>query len=302
MRFLDQYDVLAVAARVLRCDSADAVRRTDLDAVDRVLADVRRAGGLADAAAVLLSGLIRARAFEGANRVVTVAVVLQFVAVNQADLRLEPVEDWDDLLDRLRADQVTTAEVAEFVGARLMPERVTAEDLEDHLRAELGLEEAIAALGGGELWRGGGMFDRFTDRARQVVVRAQEQARGLQHNFIGTEHLLLGLLEEGHGRAAKVLAELGVTEIRARELVVEIIGRGAQPPTSTTVPFTPRAKSVLDHAYREARELGDHSLDTEHLLLGLLRDGEGVAAQVLTKLGADSDEVRARVVGRRGRR
>ncbi|TDD15025.1 hypothetical protein E1218_32180 [Kribbella turkmenica] len=302
MRFLDPYDVLAVAARVLRCDSADAVRRTDLDAVDRVLADLRRTDTLAEAAAVLLSGLIRARAFDGANRVVTVAVVLQFVAVNRADLRLEPVDEWDDLLDRLRAGQVTPAEVAGFVGARLMPERVTAEDLQEHLRTELRLEDEIAARGGGELWRGGGMFDKFTDGARQVVVLAQEQARILQHNFIGTEHLLLGLLEEGQGRAGKVLHGLGVTGPAVRELVVEIIGRGAQGPSGTTVPFTPRAKSVLDHAYREARELGDDSLDTEHLLLGLLRDGEGVASQILTRLGAEREEIRAKVVGWRGRR
>ncbi|MFG1814041.1 Clp protease N-terminal domain-containing protein [Kribbella sp. NPDC049174] len=315
MQFLDQYDVLAVAARVLRCESGDAVRRTDLDAVDQVLADVRRTNGLAEAAAVLLSGLIRARAFQGANRVVTVAVVLQFVAVNQADLRLEPVEDWDELLDRLTAAVVTPVEVADFIRARLTPQRVTAEDLQEHLRIELLLEGEVAnlrashALGGEELWRGEEMFEKFSDRARRVVVLAQVEAHQLQHNFIGTEHLLLGLIEEGQGVAAKVLSGMpaegwrpggmGVTAPAVRDLVVEMIGRGAHQ-TSGTVPFTPRAKSTLEHAYQEARTLGDDVLDTEHLLLGLLRDGEGVAAQILMKLGADLDEIRAKVNDWRG--
>ncbi|TCO28302.1 ClpA/ClpB-like protein [Kribbella steppae] len=315
MQFLDAYDVLAVAARVLRCSSDDAVRRTNLDAVDQVLADVRRTSGLVEAAAVLLSGLIRARPFEGANRVVTVAVVLQFVAVNQADLRLEPVEEWDELLDRLTADSATPVEVADFIRARLSPDRVTAEDLQEHLRVELLLEDEVANLrasqapGGEELWRGEGMFEKFSDRARRVVVLAQVEARQLQHNFIGTEHLLLGLIEEGQGLAAKVLsgdpatgwrpAGLGITAPAVRDLVVEIIGRGAHP-TSSTVPFTPRAKSILEHAYQEARDLGDDVLDTEHLLLGLLRDGEGVAAQILMKLGADLDEVRRKVTEWRG--
>jgi hypothetical protein len=309
MQFLDQYDVLAVAARVLRCSSEAAVGRTNLDAVDQVLADVRRTDGLAEAAATLLSGLIRARAFDGANRVVTVAVVLQFVSVNQADLRLEPVGEWDELLDRLAADEVAPAEIVGFLRARLEPERVTAEDLQQRLGVELRLEDEIAALARAELWRGAGMFEKFSDRARRVVVLAQDEARGLQHNFIGTEHLLLGLIEEGHGTAAKVLGAApippqrrsgpGITGPAVRDLVVEIIGRGAHP-TSGTVPFTPRAKSTLEHAYAEARDLGDDLLDTEHLLLGLLRDGEGVAAQVLTKLGADLDEVRRKMYAWRG--
>jgi hypothetical protein len=300
MQFLDQYDVLAVAARVLRCSSEVAVRRTNLDMVDRVLADVRRTNGLAEAAAVLLSGLMRGRAFHGANRVVTVAVVLQFVAVNHADLRLEPVEEWDEVLDRLAADGLTPAEVADFLHARLMPERVTAEELQEHLKVELLLEDENLRLGGSFsadefTWRGAGMFERFSDRARRVVVLAQEEARKLNHTYIGTEHLLLGVIEEEHGRGAKILAGMGVSAPAVRDLVVEIIGRGAGHSTSGTIPFTPRAKSTLEHAYHEARRLGVDYLDTEHLLLGLLRDGEGVAAQILMKLGGDLDDVRRKV-------
>jgi hypothetical protein len=297
MRYLDQYDVLAVAARVLHCESEDAVRRTDLDAVDRVLTDVRRTSGLAEAAAVLLSGLIRQRAFHGANRVVTVAVVLQFVAVNHADLRLEPVEDWDDLLDRVAADEVPTTEIIAFLRDRLTPERITADDLREHLRAELLIEDVdLRAYVDELLWKGAGMFERFGETARRAVVLAQEEARQLGHDFIGTEHLLLGVIHEGEGGGAKVLAGMGVSGPAVRELVVEIIGRGAGRGSSGTIPFTPRAKSTLEHAYDEARRRGVEHLESEHLLLGLLRDGEGVAAQILTKLGGDLDDVRRKVL------
>jgi hypothetical protein len=309
MQFLDQYDVLAVAARVWHCPAAAAIGRTNLDTVDQVLADVRRSDGLAEAAGVMLAGLIRTRPFDGANRVVTVAVVLQFVALNQADLRLEPVGEWDELLHLVTADAVTPAEITSFVRAHLEPEWGTDEDLRQRLDVDLRLEDELTVLARDALWRGEGMFEKFTDRARKVVVLAQEEARNLQHNFIGTEHLLLGLIEEGHGMAAKVLGGApippqrrtgpGITGPAVRDLVVEIIGRGAHP-ASGTVPFTPRAKSTLEHAYAEARDLGDDLLDTEHLLLGLLRDGEGVAAQVLTKLGADLEEVRRKVLDRRG--
>jgi hypothetical protein len=305
MRFLDQYDVLAIAARVLRCSSEDAVRRTDLDAVDRVLADVRRISGLAEAAAVLLIGLVRARAFDGANRVVTMAVVLQFTALNQSDLRLKPVEEVDELLDRIAADEVSLAAVADFVRERLTPERLTAEDLQEQLRMDLLLEDEVKNLvfsaEDGLLWRGPGMFERFTDRARRAVVLAQEEARMLDHNFIGTEHVLLGIIHEGEGLGAKILAGLGVSAPAVRDLVVEIIGRGTGS-GGGTIPFTPRAKSTLEHAYQEARRHGADHLGTEHLLLGLLRDGEGVAAQILMKLGNELDDVRREVHQRIDRR
>ncbi|MEV0285120.1 MULTISPECIES: Clp protease N-terminal domain-containing protein [unclassified Kribbella] len=306
MRFLDQYDVLAIAARVLRCSSDDAVRRTNLDAVDEVLSDVRRTGGLAEAAGVLLAGLVRARAFEGANRVVTVAVVLQFCSLNRSELRLEPVEEVDELLDRIAADGVSADEVADFLRERLKPEHVTAEDLQEHLRIDLLLEDEVKDLASAvedELSRrGGGMFELFTDSARRAVVLAQEEARMLSHTFIGTEHLLLGIIHEGQGGGGKVLADLGVTAPAVRDLVVEIIGRGTGRGTAGTIPFTPRAKSTLEHAYQEAakpgrkqaraRRLGSEILGTEHLLLGLLRDGEGVATQILLKLGHELDDVR----------
>ncbi len=130
------------------------------------------------------------------------------------------------------------------------------------------------------------MFERFTDRARRVVVLAQEEARLLNHSYIGTEHILLGLLNEGEGIAARALESMGINLASVREQVVEIIGQGQQAPTGH-IPFTPRAKKVLELSLREALQLGHNYIGTEHILLGLIREGEGVAAQVLQKLGAE---------------
>ena len=139
------------------------------------------------------------------------------------------------------------------------------------------------------------VFERFTDRARRVVVLAQEEARLLNHNYIGTEHILLGLIHEGEGVAAKVLESLGISLEAVRGQVEEIIGQGGSSP-SGHIPFTPRAKKVLELSLREALQLGHNYIGTEHILLGLIREGEGVAAQVLVKLGADLSRVRQQVI------
>ena len=139
------------------------------------------------------------------------------------------------------------------------------------------------------------MFERFTDRARRVVVLAQEEARMLNHNYIGTEHILLGLIHEGEGVASKALEQLGISLENVREQVQEIIGQGQQAPTGH-IPFTPRAKKVLELSLREALQLGHNYIGTEHILLGLIREGEGVAAQVLVKLGAELARVRQTVI------
>ena len=139
------------------------------------------------------------------------------------------------------------------------------------------------------------MFERFTDRARRVVVLAQEEAKMLNHNYIGTEHILLGLIHEGEGVAAKALESLSISLESVREQVQEIIGQGQQQPTGH-IPFTPRAKKVLELSLREALQLGHNYIGTEHILLGLIREGEGVAAQVLVKLGADLNRVRQQVI------
>src|SRR5690606_30976917 len=139
------------------------------------------------------------------------------------------------------------------------------------------------------------MFERFTDRARRVVVLAQEEAKMLNHNYIGTEHILLGLIHEGEGVAAKALESLNISLDAVREQVQDIIGHGQQQPTGH-VPFTPRAKKALELSLREALQLGHNYIGTEHILLGLIREGEGVAAQVLVKLGADLNRVRQQVI------
>ena len=139
------------------------------------------------------------------------------------------------------------------------------------------------------------MFERFTKRARRVVVLAQEEARMLDHNYIGTEHLLLGLIQEGEGVAAGALESLGISLQVVRQQVEEIIGRGQEAP-SGHIPFTPRAKKVLELSLREAKQLGHDYIGTEHILLGLIREGSGVAAQVLVKLGADLNRVRQQVI------
>ena len=139
------------------------------------------------------------------------------------------------------------------------------------------------------------VFERFTDRARRVVVLAQEEARLLNHNYMGTEHILLGLIHEGEGVAAKALESLGISLEAVRSQVEEIIGQGGSSP-SGHIPFTPRAKKVLELSLREALQLGHNYIGTEHILLGLIREGEGVAAQVLVKLGADLSRVRQQVI------
>jgi len=139
------------------------------------------------------------------------------------------------------------------------------------------------------------MFERFTDRARRVVVLAQEEARMLNHNYIGTEHILLGLIHEGEGVAAQALEAMGISLDDVRVQVEQIIGQGEAAP-SGHIPFTPRAKKVLELSLREALQLGHNYIGTEHVLLGILREGEGVAAQVLVKLGADLARVRQQVI------
>ena len=140
------------------------------------------------------------------------------------------------------------------------------------------------------------MFERFTDRARRVLVLAQDEARALEHDFLGTEHILLGMLAEGEGVASKALTELGFELDAVRERVLGVIPRGAPGTASGAPPFTPRAKKVLELSLREALELTHNYIGTEHLLLGLIREGEGVAAQVLTAAGVEAVAVRSKVL------
>jgi ATP-dependent Clp protease ATP-binding subunit ClpC len=139
------------------------------------------------------------------------------------------------------------------------------------------------------------MFERFTDRARRVVVQAQEEARTLAHHHISPEHVLLGLIHEGHGVAAKALESLGISGETVRQRVEEAIGRGEKAP-SGHIPFTPQAKKLLERSLQESHALGHNYIGTEHILLGLMHQADSVAAQVLTGLGADLDRTREQVI------
>jgi ATP-dependent Clp protease ATP-binding subunit ClpC len=140
------------------------------------------------------------------------------------------------------------------------------------------------------------VFEGFTERARQVVVYAQEEGRGLRHDYIGTEHILLGLLRQEEGLAARVLEHLGFTVERVREQVVRIVGPGEQELTSGQIPFTPRAKRVLEMSLREALSLGQNIINTEHILLGLVRENDGVASRILLDLDVEPERIRNEVI------
>jgi ATP-dependent Clp protease ATP-binding subunit ClpC len=140
------------------------------------------------------------------------------------------------------------------------------------------------------------MFERFTDKARRVIVLAQNEARSLDHDYIGTEHILLALIEQGNGVGPKALEAMQISVDTVREKVEEITGRGQVPTRQGHIPFTPAAKKVLELSLREALQLGHHYIGTEHILLGLLREGEGVAGRVLVSLGADLDRTRQLVI------
>jgi hypothetical protein len=268
-------DLVVVAADVLGLDTTTVLDVLDLDAAERALADPEPPGtDLAVRAAVLLHGLLDQRPLPRGNRRVALIATAQFLAVNGRLLDLEPAEETVRVL-RAVPD---VPRLAAWIRDRTCP--VEPEGKPMSLRSR-GKKE--------------GPISRLDKRARRVVVLAQEEARLHRHNYIGTEHLLLGLLHEGHGVAARALRASDVELEDVRDVVQKIIGcGGAEPPGH--IPFTPRAKRVLELARREAEDLDQPAVATEHLLLGLLREGGGVAAQVLTQLGLRLDGLRRLVL------
>ena len=274
MELLEVDQVLAVAREILGCDALGAVVRTDLPALELAIAEHRTAaetGELATAAAGLLRGLVRRRPFRGPNRTIAVAAVLQLLALNHCDLELEPVDEIDALLDKISADGPGLGAIADQLSLRLVP-----------------LPPAVDE--GGQQ-----MFERFSRVARQAVVLAQEEARELGHAQIGTEHVLLALLRVDDGIAASVLTGLGATLDDTRDQVLRLTGRGDGAPRGH-IPFSPRAKKVLELSLREALQLGHNYIGSEHVLLGLLREGKGVAARVLVAMGLTLETVRRAVL------
>jgi prophage maintenance system killer protein len=281
MIVLGYADLLAVAARVLACRPTILVDRTDLESVGLTLEEVRAAAGsdgVAVAAGTLLHGLVRRRPFPRANRRIAVAATLQMLALNDWDLDLDLAVELNRLLDDAARGAVSAPRLADLLRTMLRP----LAPREAASETEAASEEAT-------------VFEKFSDHARHTLVLAQDEARLLNHTHVGTEHVLLGLVLQRAGHAGRVLDDLGVTVDAAREQIRELVGQGVRQP-SGHVPFTPRAKRVLELAACEAPQLGHDYIDTEHILLGIIREGKGIGAQVLVKLGLDLNDVRQRVI------
>jgi prophage maintenance system killer protein len=285
MSRLEVADLVVIAARTLDLEPAAALDLLDVEAAEAALANARRwcdRDPLQAGAAALLVGLVHHRPLARGNQQVALLATLQFLALHGWDLNLDPPAAARELIDGLAAGTVGPPQVETWVAARLRPYAK-----EDGMLQRLTRRRRTCM----DVPTSEGPFEWFTERARQTVNLAQEEARGLGHTYLGTEHLLLGLLAEGQGLAWRVLDGLGITAATVRGQIEAIIGRGPDTPVGP-IPFTPRSKRVLELARREAKGLGHNYVGTEHLLLGLVREGEGVAAQALARLGAD----RARVV------
>jgi prophage maintenance system killer protein len=296
---LELADLVVIAGRTLGLDTGQVLDLLDPEAAEHALAMVRAGGGPGDPAgltATLLHALVREQPLRHGNQQVALAAMLQFLALNGWDLDPDPPEAIAGVVADLAAGARNVRQVADWLAPRLRPgDRVGASVREEQIRrgsARLLAERLKRATMRAQPT---GRLRRFTDRARRAVRLAQEEALLLRHGQVGTEHLVLGLLYEGEGVAARALESLGISLDEVRTRVEEIIGRGQDPPAGP-IPFTPQAKKVLELSLREALALGHHYVGTEHLLLGLLGEGESMAAQVLARLGADHARVRERVL------
>jgi len=291
---LELADLVVIAGRTLGLDTGQVLDLLDPAAAELALAQVRPdrdPDDLAGQAAVLLAALVRGRPLRRGNQRVALAATLQFLAMNGRSLEPDPPAPVAALVAGLAAGTVGTEAVASQLAPRLRPAGAMKEARMPGHPVSLAMRIKNATM----RTQPTGMFNRFTDRSRRVVHLATEEARLLRHDYVGSEHLLLGLLYEGEGVAARALASLGISREDVRGQVTEIAGVGPGSPP-LPLPFTPRAKKVLEVSLREALALGHHYIGTEHLLLGLLRDGEGVGARALAALGADDARVRERVL------
>jgi Clp amino terminal domain, pathogenicity island component len=240
----------------------------------------------AAAAAALLCALVLRRPFRRGNDRIALVAALQLLALHGCRANLDPPEATMSIIAGITAGQAGTAEVRNWLLPRLYRES-EAEKWEAQMQNLLPARRRRRRADKSS----GGLFMRFNDEARQAIVLAHEEARTLNHGYIGTEHILLGLLHEGDGIAARALQGLGITLAAVRQRVQEIIGHGKERP-SGHIPFTPRAKKVIQLSRQEAADLGSDHIATEHILLALTREGGGVAAQVLTRLGAGHGRLR----------
>jgi prophage maintenance system killer protein len=300
---LDVADLVVIASRTLRADTGLVLDLLDPAAAESALARAWSGGEPGDPAgraAALLHALLRERPLRRGNQQVALAATLQFLALNGWDV--DPDPRLAGLVAGLAGGALDTPAAAAWLAPRLRAAgRSETLVKEAPMRPTRPLAEKIKMATRRTQPRG--MFRRFTDRARRAVHLAREEALLLRHDHVGTEHLLLGLLYEGEGVAAHVLESLGISREDVRGQVDEIIGHGQSPPRGD-IPFTPAARRALRLALQESLQLGHRYIGTEHVLLGLLREAEGVAAQVLNRLGADHARVRGRMLdllaGRRG--
>jgi hypothetical protein len=296
---LEVADLVLITSRTLGLDTGQVLDLLDPAAAGHALDQARPGSEPADpatCAAALLHALVRQRPLRRGNQKVALAAMLQFLALNGQDMDPDPAEDVAAMVTQLAAGTLDTKDVAGWLAPRLRPSGHPATPVKEapmRPRPALPLTERIKKAT--MRTRPKGTFTRFTDRARRVVVLAQDEARDLGHGSVGPEHLLLGLLDEGEGVAALALESLGISPEEARDRVEEIAGHGQGAPAGH-IPFTPRAKRVLEGSLREALQLGHTYIGTEHLLLSLLAGDGGITAQVLAGRGAGYALVRERVV------
>jgi Clp amino terminal domain, pathogenicity island component/Fic/DOC family len=304
VRPLDLADLVLIAAKTLGLDTGATLDLLDADAAEAALAEAHPGHGdpelantepantgpantgPAGLAAELLHALIRHHPFRHGNDQVAIMAMVQCLAVNGWRAELGPAKAVRTVITEIAAGRLPATDLAAWLSPRLFPySQPVAREVPMH-----GWRP-----GRGRPRQANGMLDRLTARAREVIIAAQDEARALHHNYIGTEHILLGLLKEGDGVAGRALDALGISLEAVRQQVLEIIGEGKQAPAAH-IPFTPRSKKVLDLALREAMQLDHLYIGTEHILLGLVKEGEGVAFQVLTRLGADYTRIRDQVL------
>jgi hypothetical protein len=296
---LEVADLVLVASRTLGLDTGQVLDLLDPVAAEDAIARARPAsepGEPATCAAVLLCALLRQRPLQRGNKQVALAAMLQLLALNGQDMDPSPAGPVVAMVTQVAAGTLDIKDVADWLAPRLRPGgQAATQEKEAPMPGRPALPLGDRIKRATSRTRPRGMFTRFTDRARKVVVLAQDEARELGVGFVGPEHLLLGLLVEGEGVAAVALESLGVSLEEARGQVVEIAGRGQGAPAGR-IPFTQPTKNVLEEALRQALQLGHKYIGTEHLLLSLLATSDDSAARVLADRGAGYDPVRERVV------
>jgi len=282
-------DLVIIAGRTLGVDPSEVLELLDPAAAEQALARAQpdSAGGEpASCAAALLEALLRHQLLSRGGRQVALAAMLQFLALNGWELDPYPASQLAAVVAGLADGSRDVEDVSAWLAPRLSrTSPMVRNPKETSMRSRVPLAARLKRATTRAQPKG--MFTRFTGQAIRAVNLAQEEARLLRHAYIGTEHLLLSLLYQGEGIAAEAFQSLHVSRDDVLDQVMEIIGSGASDPPPGHLPFTPRSKKVLELSLREAMRLGHHQIGTEHVLLGIIREGEGVAAQILVNLGAD---------------